>query len=126
MSEARERVPVCGADDLLPGERRIATVAGVEVGVFNLGDRLVAYRNQCPHQGAPVCQGRVGGTTLVSAPGEYVFGLRGRILHCPWHGWQFDLESGDALFGHGVRLAPVDVELDEGTVVVSLVKMDSR
>ena len=69
MSEPRERVPVCGADDLLPGERRIATVAGVEVGVFNLGDRLVAYRNQCPHQGAPVCQGRVGGIDLAARKG---------------------------------------------------------
>lgn len=102
------------------------TVADVEVGVFNLGERLVACRKSMhAHQGAPVCQGRVGGTTLRSAPGEYVFGLRGRILHCPWHHWQFDLESGGALFGHGVRLAPVDVELDEGTIVLS-VRRDSR
>ena len=60
LSPGRERVRVCGAGELPPGERRIATVEGVEVGVFNLGDRLVAYRNHCPHQGAPVCSGRVG------------------------------------------------------------------
>jgi 3-phenylpropionate/trans-cinnamate dioxygenase ferredoxin subunit len=115
----RRRVPVCRADELSAGESRLATVEGVEVGVFNLGDRLVAYRNHCPHQGAPVCRGRVGGTTLPSAPGEYVFGRHGRVLHCPWHGWQFDLESGDAL-GHGTRLAPVQVAVEDGTIVVSL------
>jgi nitrite reductase (NADH) small subunit len=126
LSPTRERVRVCRAEELPPGERRLATIGGMEVGVFNLGDRFVAYRNLCPHQGAPVCLGRVGGTTLPSAPGEYVFGRRGRILHCPWHGWQFDLETGEALFGHRVRLAPVEVELADDSIVVSIERRKSR
>ncbi|MCI0637271.1 MAG: Rieske (2Fe-2S) protein [Actinobacteria bacterium] len=126
MSGDRTSFPVCRADELAAGARRIVSAGGVEVGVFNLGDRLVAYRNHCPHQGAPVCQGRVGGTTLPSAPGEYVFGLRGRVLHCPWHGWEFDLETGNALFGHRVRLAPVDVEVEDGVIVLSIRARDSR
>ena len=116
---------MCGSEELPPGGRRIATVGGREIGVFNLGDRLVAYRNHCPHQGAPVCLGRVAGTTLPSTPGEYVYGRHGRILHCPWHGWQFDLETGEALFGHRVRLAPVDVELIDGSIVISIGKEGS-
>lgn len=104
----------------------MATIAGTEVGVFNLGDRVVAYRNHCPHQGAPVCAGRVGGTTLPSAPGEYAYGRHGRILHCPWHGWQFDLETGEALFGHRVRLAPLEVELTDDSIVVSIERGASR
>jgi nitrite reductase (NADH) small subunit len=126
LRPTRERVRVCRAEELPPGERRLATIAGTEVGVFNLGDRFVAYRNLCPHQGAPVCLGRVGGTTLPSAPGEYVFGRHGRILHCPWHGWQFDLETGEALFGHRVRLAPVEVELADDSIVVSIERRKSR
>jgi nitrite reductase/ring-hydroxylating ferredoxin subunit len=94
----------------------------MEIGVFNLGDRFVAYRNLCPHQGAPVCQGRVGGTTLPSAPGEYVFGRRAKVLHCPWHHWQFDRETGEALFGHRVRLAPIEIAVEGKELVVYLAK----
>lgn len=126
MSAGRQRVRVCRAEELPPGERRIVPIAEIEVGVFNLGDRLVAYRNLCPHQGAPVCTGRVGGTTLPSAPGEYVYGRHGRILHCPWHGWQFDLDTGEALFGHRVRLAPVEVELTNDSIVVTIGKGEPR
>lgn len=125
MSPQRARVAVCRADELAPGERRIAAVDGVEVGVFNLDGRIVAYRNHCPHQGAPVCLGRVGGTTLPSAPGEYIYGREGRILHCPWHGWQFDLESGDAL-GHRARLAHVETGVEQGMLVVYLPRKPSR
>ena len=120
------RVAVCRTEELPAGDRRHVTLDGAEVGVFNLGDRLVAYRNHCAHQGAPVCPGRVGGTTMPSAPGEYVFGQHGQILHCPWHGWEFDLESGEALFGHRVRLAPVQVEVEDGTIVVSHERRSSR
>jgi nitrite reductase/ring-hydroxylating ferredoxin subunit len=121
VSASPERFPLCREEELPIGERRIAAVGGLEIGVFNLGGRFVAYRNLCPHQGAPVCQGRVGGTTLPSAPGEYVFGRLGRILHCPWHGWQFDLETGEAL-GHRARLAAVEAAIEAGEVVVYVKK----
>lgn len=117
MTKGRARATICRADELAPGERRICAVDGVEVGVFNVDGTFVAYRNYCPHQGAPVCLGRVGGTTLSSAPGQYVYGREGRVLHCPWHGWQFDLESGEAL-GHPARLAPVQAAVEDGMLVV--------
>lgn len=39
-----------------------------------------AYRNVCPHQLGPVAEGHVDEET-------------GCVI-CPWHGWEFDLESG--------------------------------
>jgi nitrite reductase/ring-hydroxylating ferredoxin subunit len=125
MSASPERFALCREDELPIGERRIAAVDGLEIGVFNLSGRLVAYRNLCPHQGAPVCQGRVGGTTLPSAPGEYVFGRHGSILHCPWHGWQFDLETGEAL-GHRARLGAVEAAIEAGEVVVYVKKQTQQ
>jgi len=119
VSRACVRHPICDAAEIEAGERRIVAVNGVQIGIFNLGDGFVAYRNLCPHQGAPVCVGRVAGTTLPAAPGEYVYGRHGKILHCPWHGWQFDLETGQAL-GHRSRLAPIEIELENGQLVVLL------
>jgi nitrite reductase (NADH) small subunit len=122
LTEILERLSICRLEELAPGERRIVAVGGTEIGVFNLSGRVVAYRNLCPHQGAPVCLGRWGGTTIPSPPGEYVYGRRRRVLVCPWHGWEFDLETGQNLFGGRERLSRVPVSIEDGTVVVHLRK----
>lgn len=113
------RLVVCRAEEIRPGESRIVEANGLEVGIFNLEGRVVAYRNLCPHQGAPVCRGRIGGTTVPSMPGEYVFGLRGQVLHCPWHGWQFDLLTGEGL-GNRTRLARISAAVEDGHIVLYL------
>ena len=59
-------------------EGRSVSVAGREIAIFNLGDRFAAIENTCPHQGGPLCDGIVSGTTVV----------------CPLHGWHFDLDTG--------------------------------
>ena len=41
-----------------PG-RKVVEVAGIEVGVFRLGDEFFAYENKCPHLEGPVCQGKL-------------------------------------------------------------------
>jgi 3-phenylpropionate/trans-cinnamate dioxygenase ferredoxin subunit len=78
-----------------------------------VGGRFHALRNLCPHQQAPLCEGRIMGTTLASRPGTYVYGREGQILRCPWHGWEFDLTTGRSVFdpdGCRVKQYPVSVE----------------
>jgi 3-phenylpropionate/trans-cinnamate dioxygenase ferredoxin subunit len=101
------------------GSTRILDIDGVSVGVFNVDGVLYAVRNLCPHHGAPVCMGRISGAFIPSEPDEYVYGLQGQVLRCPWHGWEFDLKTGRCLFGvdrAAVRTYPVTVE--EGQVIV--------
>src|SRR5690242_16737584 len=115
-----QRWPVGKASEIAPGERRLVEVKGHSIGLFNVGGQFVAALNLCPHELAPVCKGRVGGTTLPSPPGEYRWGREGEILACPWHGWEFDLLTGKALADprRHLRLFPVTVEGD--TVFVTL------
>ena len=96
MSAERE-VFVAALDELPVGERRLITIDGKSIGLFNIGSRIVAVLNVCPHALAPVCLGKLGGTTLPSKPGEFVWGRPNQILRCPWHGWEFDLASGQCL-----------------------------
>lgn len=113
------RTVVCRAEELPAGARRVVSVGGRSIGVLNVEGRYYALRDVCPHQGAPLCSGTVGGTMLPSAPYEYVFGLEGRILRCPWHGWQFDLETGRSLFDpERVRVKTYPVAVEDGLVVV--------
>ena len=85
-------------------------VAGREIGLFDVGGELRAVLNVCPHAGAPICLGRVRGTTLPSAPGEFRWGREGEILACPWHGWEFSLLTGETTVDRRrLRLLPVEV-----------------
>jgi nitrite reductase (NADH) small subunit len=77
-----------------------------------VGGKLVAYRNVCPHAGAPVCQGRVCGTTLPGEVGEYSLAREGEILRCPWHGWEFDLLTGLQLVDPKMKLKSYEVAAD--------------
>jgi len=85
--------------DFPVGEMTIVDVAGVEVGVYHASDgSLRAVRNVCPHYAAPICRGEVSGTMIPSAPGTFEYGLDERVLRCPWHGFEYDLATGDPLY----------------------------
>ena len=111
---------VCRAEDLQPGERRVVQVGGRSVGVFNVAGRLYALHNRCPHHGAPLCHGRVGGTTA-SAGGYALRHVRdGEILRCAWHGWEFEIASGRMLADPRIRARSYPVRVRDGEVVVCL------
>jgi nitrite reductase (NADH) small subunit len=99
--------------ELPPGTRKIVEVGGQSIGVFNIDGEYYALRNSCPHQGAPLCLGIVSGTTVPSKPFEYIYGWENQIIKCPWHGWEFDIESGRSVFNpHKVRIKTYDVEVE--------------
>jgi nitrite reductase (NADH) small subunit len=90
-------VPVGPADDVRREGCRMVSVAGRPVGVISVGKEFYAVADRCPHMGASMCAGSLSGTFLPSAPHELVYGMDQRVLRCPWHGWEFDLESGRSL-----------------------------
>ena len=96
MPHERRHV-ACAAEDLGPGERRIVEVAGRSIGLFNVGGRVYALHNGCPHNGGPLCEGRVGGTTLPVRGRVFAYGREEEVLRCAWHGWEFDIATGRAL-----------------------------
>jgi nitrite reductase (NADH) small subunit len=115
------RFEVCTAEDLPPGTRQVVSVDGREIGVFNIDGRLFAIRNACPHQGAPLCAGVVGGTMLPSAPHEYVYGMKGKVIRCPWHKFEFELETGRSLHDpHRMRVATYRATIEDGRIVLHL------
>ncbi|MBS1879752.1 MAG: Rieske (2Fe-2S) protein [Actinobacteria bacterium] len=80
------------------GAARIVEVEGRSIGVVNTGDRFFALRNVCPHQGGPLCRGRVMGWLESERPGAYSYTEGRYLMECPWHGWEFDLETGQSWF----------------------------
>lgn len=115
-----QRWPVAKVGELAPGERKLVAVKRYSIGLFNVNGEYRAALNLCPHELAPLCKGRVGGTTLPSKPGEFIWGKEGEILSCPWHGWEFDLQTGRMLADERVRVRmyPVEVDGDDICIVI--------
>ena len=88
---------VARLEDIPDDRGLIVTVNAAEVGLFRVGGEIVAWRNVCPHTAAPVCRGVVAGTNVTSPVHVYIPGRDGEILQCPWHGWEFDLRTGEHL-----------------------------
>ncbi len=99
-------------DEIPPGERKLVTIEGREIGVFNVHGEFYALRNRCPHQGGALCKGRVSGFVTARVPGEYEYTRKGEILRCPWHGWEYDIKTGQSWVDpSSVRVRSYEVEV---------------
>jgi 3-phenylpropionate/trans-cinnamate dioxygenase ferredoxin subunit len=90
------RYVVASVDEIPPGQRKIVEVGGVSIGVFNLDGEFFALRNRCPHQGGPLCAGLLWGALEASVPGEIRYSRPGEIISCLWHGWEYDIRTGQS------------------------------
>jgi nitrite reductase/ring-hydroxylating ferredoxin subunit len=108
------RHAVAAVGEIPDGGRKIVTLPyrgkTLELGIFRVGEEYFAYRNVCPHAGAPVCEGRICGTTLPSAVYEYEYSEKKKVLRCPWHGWEFELTTGRHLVDEKMKLRGYPVE----------------
>ncbi len=108
---------VASVDEIPPGERKLVEVAGRSVGIFNLDGEFFALRNSCPHQGGELCRGRVSGFVSSGGPGDYEYSRPGEIVRCPWHGWEFDIRTGQSWFDpRRVRVRRYEVTVEPDVV----------
>jgi nitrite reductase/ring-hydroxylating ferredoxin subunit len=120
-----ERVPVARAADFEPGTREIVETDEGEIGVFNVDGEYYAVANVCAHEGGPVCEGQLRGALIgeYEGPGERVkerFSEDTPAIACPWHGWEYDLTTGEHLGDPTVSLQTFDVVVDDGTIYLDL------
>jgi nitrite reductase (NADH) small subunit len=97
-----QRIPILTATEVQAGRGTVVHVDGIgSIGVFSVRGRYYALKNACPHQGGPLCQGEVTGTSIAHfTPGEppsLEWVRDGEVIRCPWHRWEFDILTGHAL-----------------------------
>jgi nitrite reductase (NADH) small subunit len=104
--------------ELPPGTALAVEAFGTTLALFNVDGRLFALENRCLHHGGPLCRGRVGGALLPSEPGRYRYEPGRPVVVCPWHGWEYELETGRALFKRGVRVRTFAVRREDDEIAV--------
>jgi 3-phenylpropionate/trans-cinnamate dioxygenase ferredoxin subunit len=93
-----KRYIVARAADIPEGTRLIVDVEGRSIGIFNIDGRFHAILNRCPHRGGELCRGDVIGEVVSNGPGDFGLDSARKLLACPWHGWEYDVETGESWY----------------------------
>lgn len=115
---------VARSADLGEGQRQIVQTGRSTVGVLRAKGKIYAYHNECPHQGGPVCQGlMIHRVEEVIGSDKTYHGMKySDDLHlvCPWHGWEFNIETGRCAGDgrHVIRPCKIIERNDEIYIVV--------
>jgi nitrite reductase (NADH) small subunit len=95
---------IAAVADCPPGTG-LEVVAGERVvALFNVDGTFYALDGVCPHQGGPLADGEVTGC----------------VVTCPWHGWQFDVRTGQHQFSATIRQPTLPVRVEGDAVLVDL------
>lgn len=82
--------------DIPVGASKVVSVRGRPIAVFNVGGEFFAVLDRCPHEGASLSCGARVGLVQSDEPGRFSFSRPGEFVRCPWHGWEFDIRTGQS------------------------------
>jgi len=74
-------IKIAETKELPPGKAAAFDVEGLRIAVFNVAGKFYAIDDTCTHDGGPLCEGEVNELKVT----------------CPWHGADFDLQTGAVL-----------------------------
>jgi nitrite reductase (NADH) small subunit len=97
-------VTVARVDEVPPGTARIVRAGERELALYNVDGDFYATQSQCLHLKGPLGDGE----------------LDGPVITCPWHGWQYDVRTGENEFDLALQLETFTVVVENGEVKIAL------
>ena len=102
MSSARR---VASLDEVPAGQPKLVELDGTRIVLARVGSAVYACGDVCAHRGGPLGEGKLTGTRLA----------------CPWHGWMYDVRTGQCVFpGRRTAIPTYPVRLEADQVLVEL------
>lgn len=95
---------MCSLDEIPPGMILEKRILARRYAVVNDGERLFGIESECKHMKASLSKGKI----------------ENGVIECPWHGWRYDLGSGDCLNFPGSKLKQYDLEVVDDKVYLIL------
>jgi nitrite reductase/ring-hydroxylating ferredoxin subunit len=93
-----DSVEVCGLDELRSGAIREVRVGGLRAAAALHDSRVYVFQAQCPHRGGPLTRGALRARVSGERPGEMVLDTKHPVVTCPWHNFEYSLDTGEALW----------------------------
>jgi nitrite reductase/ring-hydroxylating ferredoxin subunit len=98
-------VRVAGTEDIAVGQGTLIDINDVTIAVFNAGGgRFHATSPLCPHEDGPLAEGWIEGDVVV----------------CPWHGFDFELDTGKCRVDDDLTIAVYKVRVMGSSIEVDL------
>ena len=97
-------IRLAAVSDLPAGSGGEFVAGGRIVALYNVGGQFHALDGICPHQGGPLGKGQ----------------LQGCIVTCPWHGFQFDVTTGQHQTSRSLVQERFPVKVEGGGVWVNV------
>ncbi|MGI9475603.1 MAG: Rieske (2Fe-2S) protein [Hyphomicrobiaceae bacterium] len=104
---------VARTDEIPVGSRKVVEIDRRAIVIFHAESGFYALLNRCPHAGAPLDKAACVAHLVPGEPGEFKRTRVGELLRCAWHGWDFDIATGQSYFdpaGTKIRSYPTAVE----------------
>lgn len=93
-------------NNLKDGQTEILEIDGESVLLTRLGEKVTCFKNACAHMGMAM-----DGGEIIDA-----------IITCPYHEFQYSLDSGECLTAPEVQLQPHGVRVKDGQIEVRLTR----
>jgi nitrite reductase (NADH) small subunit len=103
-----EWVSLFPASDIKPQSVKECIAGDQVLAVFRVGNEFFALDGICPHHGGPLGEGQ----------------LRGCWVACPWHGWEFNVTTGEYPSGQSLKQATFPTRIVDGILQVNLQKAE--
>jgi len=98
-------LPVVRLSDLADGAVVSVDVLGHPLALIRRGADVRALDGRCPHRGGPLDEGMVDAG----------------VIRCPWHGFEYDVETGESVWPGGWQPATVyQARVTDGSVEVQV------
>jgi 3-phenylpropionate/trans-cinnamate dioxygenase ferredoxin subunit len=87
---------VARVGDIPPNGSKLVEVKGRQIALFHVNGEYFALTDRCPHEGGSLCAGRLVGQLTSREPGTYQHARPNEFVQCSWHGWEFDIRTGQS------------------------------
>ena len=95
---------VAKTSDIPAGTGKVVEVGGKTVALFNCEGTFYVIDNACKHRGGPLGDGSLSDTTVT----------------CPWHGWEYDVKTGECMMDRSITVQKFDVKVEGDDILISL------
>ena len=90
--------------DIPKGTGKAFEIGGKTIAVFNCDGKFYAMDNACQHHGGPLAEGMIAGTCVT----------------CPWHGWEYDIPSGQCATDPSVKNQKFEIKVEGDDILIAV------
>ncbi|MBI4169681.1 MAG: non-heme iron oxygenase ferredoxin subunit [Acidobacteria bacterium] len=97
-------IKVATLSEVPAGAAKAVDAGGMPLALYNVGGRIYATTNICPHRGGPLGEGDLDEQTIT----------------CPWHAFQYDVTTGKCVTNPALSVSCYPVRVEEQDILVQV------